>query len=472
MLQKSDGLPWWKASWRVRLILGAMALLGIGIPVYINQQQAAQQQQQAKQQLTAVVAPTTVTALGKLAPKGEVIKLSAPTSAEGVKIEKLLVEEGATVRAGQLIAILDSQGRLQAAVNEARAKVSVAQASLVKVKAGAKQGEINAQQATIGRLQAERGAGIEAQKATLARVTAETATQIKAQQATIARVRAETATQIEAQIGAIAEAQAGLVNAQAEDKRYAALARQGAVSASSGDSKRLTLQTAQQRVNQAQANLRRIESSGKQQLAEAQANLRRIQTSGQQQINEARANLRKIETSMQQQIKESQFTLNKIAEVRPVDIMSAEVDVKSAIASQKRAEENLAQAYIKSPQDAQILEIFARPGEVVGTDGIADLGRTSQMYGVVEVYQSDINKIRVGQKVKITSNSLPGELQGTIERVGVQVKRQDVINADPTSNIDDRVIEVHAILDPESSQKAAKFTNLQIQAVIQLEGRG
>ena len=471
MLQKSDGMPWWKDSWRVRIFAGAMALLGTGVAVYLNQQQQAVQQQQAQQRLTAVVAPTTVTALGKLAPQGEVIKLSAPTSVEGVKIEKLLVEEGATVKAGQLIAILDSRGRLQAAVNEAKAKVSVAQANLAKIKAGAKQGEINAQQATIGRLQAEQGTGIEAQRATLARVIAETATQVEAQQATIARVKAETATQIEAQTGAIAEAQAGLINAQAEDRRYATLARQGAVSTSSGESKRLTLQTAQQKVNQAQANLRRIASSGKQQLAEAQANLRRIQTSGQQQINEARANLRKIETSMQQQIKESQFTLNKIAEVRPVDVMSAETDIKSAIASQQRAEENLAQAYLKAPQDGQILEIFARPGEVVGTDGVADFGKTSQMYGVVEVYQSDINKIRVGQRVKISSNSLPGELQGTIDRVGVQVKRQNVINADPTSNIDDRVVEVHAILDPESSQKAAKFTNLQIQAVIQLESK-
>ena len=470
MLQKPDRLLGWH-SWRVRLMWGAMALLSIGIPIYVNQQQQTTAADKKKDQLTAVVVPTTVTALGKLAPKGEVIKLSAPASNEGVKIEKLLVEEGATVKAGQLIAILDSQGRLQAAVNEARAKVSVAQASLVKVKAGAKQGEINAQQAIIGRLQAEQGTGIEAQQATLARVTAETVTQIEAQQATIARVNAETATQIEAQIGAIAEAQAGLVNAQAEDNRYAELARQGAVSLSSGDTKRLTLQTAQQKVNQAQANLRRIESTGQQQLAEAQANLRRIQISGQQQIIEARANLRKLETSTQQQIKENQFTLNKIAEVRPVDVMSAEVDIKSAIASQKRAEENLTQAYVKSPQDGQIFEIFARPGEVVSTNGIADLGSTSQMYGVVEVYQTDINKIRVGQKVTITSNSLPDELQGTIDRVGIQVKRQNVINADPTSNIDDRIVEAHVALDPESNQKAAKFTNLQIQAVINLNSQ-
>jgi HlyD family secretion protein len=457
---------------RTPLMLAIIAPIAIGSGgIYnIQQQQAAQQAQKAQSIAAATKSvPITVTALGKLAPKGEVIKLSAPTSNEGVKIDKLLVEEGTTVKAGQLIAILDSQGRLQAAVNEAKAKVNVARSSLVKVKAGATQGEINAQKATIAKLQAEQGTGIEAQKATLAKVVAETATQAEAQKAIIAKAVAETATQIEAQTGAIAEAQAGLVNAQAEDKRYATLYEQGAVSASNGDSKRLTLQTAQQKVNQAQANLKRIESTGKQQLAEAQANLRRIQTSGQQEINEARANLRKLETSTQQQVKESQFTLDKIAEIRPVDVVSAETEIDSAIASLKRAEANLAQAYIKSPQDGQVLEIFARPGEVVGTNGIADLGKTSQMYGVVEIYQNDINKVRIGQKVKVTSNSLPNELQGSIERVGIQVKRQNTINADPSSNIDDRVVEVHVALDPKSSQKAAKFTNLQIQATIDLK---
>ncbi|AFY92636.1 HlyD family efflux transporter periplasmic adaptor subunit [Chamaesiphon minutus] len=460
---KQTPLMWW----------GTIALIAIsGGGIHLRQQQAAQQAAESKAQSIVVATkavPITVTALGKLAPKGEVIKLSAPTSNEGVKIDKLLVEEGTTVKSGQLVAILDSQRRLQAAVDEAKATVNVARANLEKVKAGAKQGEINAQKATIAKLQAEQGTGIEAQKATLARVVAETATQSEAYKATIAKIVAETATQIEAQTGAIAEAQAGLANARSEDKRYATLYQQGAVSASNGDSKRLTLLTAQQKVNQALANLKRIESSGKQQLAEAQANLRRIETSGQHQIDEARANLRKLETSTQQQVKESQFTLAKIAEIRPVDVLSAETEIDSAIASLKRAEANLAQAYIKSPQDGQILEIFARPGEVVGTNGIADLGKTSQMYGVVEVYQNDINKVRIGQKVNITSNSLPSKLQGTIERVGVQVKRQNTINADPSSNIDDRVVEVHAILDSKSSQLAAKFTNLQIQATIDLK---
>ena len=244
---------------RTPLMLGAIAVIAIGSSgIYIQQQQAAQQAEKAQSIAAAAKSvPITVTALGKLAPKGEVIKLSAPTSNEGVKIDKLLVEEGATVTAGQLIAILDSQGRLQAAVNEAKAKVNVAQASLAKVKAGAKQGEIDAQKATIAKLQAEQETGIAAQKATLAKIMTETATQAQAQEATIAKIMTETATQAQAQTGAIAEAQAGLVNAQAEDNRYATLYQQGAVSASNGDGKRLTLQIAQQKVNLPSIKLRK-----------------------------------------------------------------------------------------------------------------------------------------------------------------------------------------------------------------------
>ncbi len=464
MLKKLETRPWY---FKFPILL-ALPLIGLSVFGwnYYSQQQTIAATKQA--QLTAVVAPKTVTALGKLEPMSKVIKLSAPTSTEGVKIDRLLVKEGDLVKAGQLIAVLDSRGRLQAAVNEAQGKVAVAQANLAKVKAGAKQGEIDAQKANIGRWQAERGTQIDVQKATLAKVTVDRDTQIEAQKATIAKLTVETQTQAESQQGVIAEAQAQLANAQSEDRRYQTLSKQGAISASTADSKRLAAQTAQQKVVQAQANLKRIKASGQQQIAEAKANLRRLQGSGTQQINEARANLTKTATSLQQQIKESQFNLNRIAEVRPVDVMASATEVQSAIATLKRAEENLVQAEIKSPQEGQIFEIHARPGEVVGTDGIADIGRTTQMNGVVEVYQSDIRKIRIGQKVKITSNSLVGELQGRVTRIGIQIKRQDTINADPTTNIDDRIVEVDVGLDPNSSAKAAQSTNLQIQAVIDL----
>ncbi|PHJ91828.1 ABC transporter permease, partial [Nostoc linckia z7] len=67
----------------------------------------------------------TVTALGRIEPQGEVIKLSAAVSAEASRVEKLLVKEGDSVKAGQVIAILSSYDRLQAALKEAQEQVKV-----------------------------------------------------------------------------------------------------------------------------------------------------------------------------------------------------------------------------------------------------------------------------------------------------------------------------------------------------------
>ena len=84
---------------------------------------------------------TTVTALGRLEPRGEVIKVSASGAAEGNRIDRLLVKEGDMVKTGQAIAILDSRDRLSAALDQAQEQVRVAEANLAKVKAGAKNGE-------------------------------------------------------------------------------------------------------------------------------------------------------------------------------------------------------------------------------------------------------------------------------------------------------------------------------------------
>ncbi|MEI2583801.1 HlyD family efflux transporter periplasmic adaptor subunit [Scytonema sp. PRP1] len=423
-----------KPIFRPPVLMAVLATITAGgVGVYTVQKTRNTNAEAVKKQAIPVVQVKTVTALGRLEPKGEIIKLSAPASAEGSRVEKLLVREGSQVKEGQMIAILDSRDRLAAALAEAQEQVRVAQANLAQVKAGAKQGEIEAQKAAIARLQAEQDTEVQAQKATLARLEAERGTEIEAQKATIG--------QLEAQLN----------NALAEYRRYQTLYQQGAISASFQDSKRLTLTTAQQQIAQARANLKRIETSREQQVLEARANLKRIQTSREQEIVEGRA------------------TLNKIAEVRSVDVAAAQAEVNRAIAAVKRAEANLRQAFVRSPQDGQVLKINTRPGELVSTtDGIAEVGQISQMYAVAEVYQSDINKVRLGQRVQLQSESLSDQLVGTVDRLGMQVQRQNVINSDPTSNIDSRVVEVHVRLDEPSSQKSARFSNLQVRAVIEL----
>src|SRR6476661_6129005 len=391
---------------------------------------------------------TRVTALGRLEPRGEVIKVSASGAAEGNRIDRLLVKEGDRVKTGQTIAILDSRDRLQAALDQAQEQVRVAEANLAKVKAGAKNGEIQAQKATISRLSADRS------------------NEIAAQQATIARIRAEQQGEIQTQEAAIARLQAELRNAQSEDRRYSQLYLEGAISASTSDSKKLAAETTQQQLNEGRAKLNQIQESRQQQINEAQAKLNQIQQSGQQQINEAQAKLSQIQESRQQQINEAAANLDRIAEVRPVDIAAATAEVSSAASAAKQAKANLDLAYIRAPRDAQVLKIHTHPGERVGNDGIVELGQTREMLAVAEIYESDVDKVRLGQTAKITSDALTGELRGTVEYIGLQVQRQNIVNTDPSANIDGRIVEVKVRLDAASSQKVAGLTNLQVKVAI------
>ncbi|WP_414543705.1 biotin/lipoyl-binding protein [Nostoc sp. CCY0012] len=374
----------------------------------------------------------TVTALGRLEPKGTVIKLSAPASSQGSRVEQLLVKEGDQVKTGQAIAILDNRDRLQAALQEAEAGVKIAQINLAKIQQGAKVGEIQAQKAEMGRIQAQTLGDKRQQTETVTRLEVQWQGDKTAQQATINKLEAE------------------LKNSEVEFQRYQQLYSEGAISQSLFDSKRLSVDIITQQLREARAILNRIDGTGRQQITEAQTVLARIQATGSQQVNVASA------------------TLDKIGEVRPVDVAGAKAEVNRAVAVAKQAKANLDQAYVKAPQDGVIFDILTRSGEIVSNDGIIEMGQTNQMYAVVEIYQSDVSKVQPQQRVRISSNSLPGELVGTVDWVGWKVQRQNIINSDPTENIDSRVVEAHVKLDAASSQKAAKFTNLQVKAVIEL----
>lgn len=415
--------------WLIGLVVGATAITG-GIVFYGISQYGMVSQKPAPVETAPPV--KKVTALGRLEPEAEVIKLSAPLALDGDRIAQLLVKQGDNIKAGQVVAILDSRDKLQDALSQAQEQVKMAQAKLAQVKAGAKSGEIFAQKATIERLQAQLQSDIIAQEEAIARLEAQWVGDRTAQEATIRRLEAE------------------LNNAQAEDQRYQQLYKEGAESRSLFDSKRLTLETAQQQLNEAKAVLSRINTTASKQVREANVALQRINITGVKQIKEANA------------------TLDKIAEVRPVDVQAAQAEVDNAFSAVKRAQTDLEQAYIKAPTAGRILKIHTRVGEKISDSGIADLGQTEQMVAVAEVYQSDISKVKTGQKAVVKGQGFNGELQGTVSLIGLQVNRQNVFSNQPGENLDKRVIEVKIRLTPEDSKRVAGLTNLQVQTAIEL----
>ncbi|MFO5528449.1 MAG: HlyD family secretion protein, partial [Cuspidothrix sp.] len=77
-----------------------------------------------------------ISALGRLEPETEIIKLSAPLALDGDRVAEILVKQGDNVQAGRVIAILQSRDPLKNAVIQAQKKVRVAQAKLQQIKAG------------------------------------------------------------------------------------------------------------------------------------------------------------------------------------------------------------------------------------------------------------------------------------------------------------------------------------------------
>ncbi len=256
---------------------------------------------------------------------------------------------------------------------------------------------------------------------------------IDAAQAAVARLQSQLEGEIATLNATVARLQAELDNAQTEYNRYQKLYQQGAVSASIADSKRLQVTTLQQQFNEAQAALNRT-------------------------VN-----------TLQDQIREAKAKLSSVREVRPQDIQLAQAEVKSATSAVEQAKAEQELTVLKSPITGTVLKINTKPGEMVSSEGIMEIGKTNQMYVIAEVYQTDIQKVRLGQKAIISSTALPRELKGTVSEIGLLVDRQKILNINPGADTDRRIVEVKIRIDElEDNKVIMGLTNLQVDVAIQI----
>jgi HlyD family secretion protein len=335
-----------------------------------------------------------IAALGYLEPQGEVTQLSAPAAAERSRVDRLLVKRGDRLRAGQIVAVLDSYDRRQAALEKARMQVKIAQANLEKVQAGAKTGAIQAQAAAVQQFKAEQQ------------------NRQAAQRANVDRLRVE------------------LLKARIDCGRYQQLYIDGAIAASEYDDRCLQEATLQK------------------------------------QVKEAEAELDRTVTTLNEQIREAEATLDEVTEVRPVDIKVAQAELEDAQAAVQQAQAELDLASVRSPRTGRVLEIETKAGELIGDQGIVTIGETDRMYVVAEVYETDISRVRVGQSATVTAEGVVQTLQGTVEEIGLQIGKKDVLGTDPVASADARVIKVRIRLEPEASQLVSGLTNLEVNVVI------
>jgi HlyD family secretion protein len=152
----------------------------------------------------------------------------------------------------------------------------------------------------------------------------------------------------------------------------------------------------------------------------------------------------------------------RVVSVEDRDAQETRRDVLKAELREAQAELELAR--VRSPIDGRVLKVRAYPGEMVGSDGVCEIGKTDAMYAVAEVYEDDIGFVDVGQHATVTSPALNGDVHGTVEEIGWKIGKLDVLSTDPAAKTDARVVEVRIKL--EDSDRVAHFTNLQVEVRI------
>jgi HlyD family secretion protein len=140
--------------------------------------------------------------------------------------------------------------------------------------------------------------------------------------------------------------------------------------------------------------------------------------------------------------------------------------LQEAQAELVKEEADIANTELRSPIAGTVLRINARVGERPGDKGILELGASDRMEAVVEVYESDIARVRVGMPVRLTSENggFSGTLGGRVSRISPQVRQRQVLSTDPTGDADARIVEVRVRLDPVDAQRVRQLTGLKVIA--------
>jgi len=142
---------------------------------------------------------------------------------------------------------------------------------------------------------------------------------------------------------------------------------------------------------------------------------------------------------------------------REEDQSFAEADVKLAQAQFEEAEARYAKTFIRSPIDGTVLRKHHRSGESVSNsstvpDPILTIGDRKTLRVRVDVDETDVSKVSVGQRAYVTADAYGKQkFWGHVVRVGQQLGPKNVRTDEPTEKVDTKILETLVELDPGST---------------------
>jgi len=156
--------------------------------------------------------------------------------------------------------------------------------------------------------------------------------------------------------------------------------------------------------------------------------------------------------------------LKSIEEIRKEDVDVRSAELTAAMTKVEYARVELERMLVRAPSDGRVLKIHTYAGEEAGSQGILELGRTRRMFVVAEVYETDIARVRTGQKADISGDLVPEGLTGTVAQIGPQVSMSQLLAPDPAAFADTRVVKVKIAL--ENSDRVAGLIYGKVNVVI------
>jgi HlyD family secretion protein len=151
---------------------------------------------------------------------------------------------------------------------------------------------------------------------------------------------------------------------------------------------------------------------------------------------------------------------------REIQLSDKRARLSEARAELTKLDTELALSQLRSPIDGLVLRVVAQPGERPNGNGILEVGANQTMEAVAEVYESDISRVRLGQRVRLESESggYKGTVMARVIRISPQVRQRQVLSTDPSADADARIVEVRLALDPAESNRLRSLAGLKVIA--------
>lgn len=450
-------------------IFGTIGVVALGAGVWAFTRGGAQEAIQYK---TAVAEVRdlryTVSATGIVQPFTVVdIKSRA-----GGEIVTLAVDVGDRVKKGQLIAKIDptdsqtAYDQASADVSAARARVTQAQQTLTlqkqttitgikdaEARVRAAEAQVRAAEVRLAQARKQSDAQPTLTEASIkqAQASLQAAEKQFAQlkDATDPQTRQEARSNMASAEAGLRTAKANLTNAELNLKRQKGLAESGFVARSVVDTAEAQVEASRSSVASAEADVKaagtRLETVGNSQeaaIATAQARV----TEARQAVRSAEANRVQIDLRVQD-VKNAEASLSQAkanlvqsqvaletaranqmqVPIRSNDITTAQAQIARAEAAQHNTQIVLGQTVIRAPADGVVLQKYVEQGTIIASgsafssasgQGIVQLGDLSRIFVDAQVDETDISRVKVGQKVTVEFDAVPDTpFKGRVTRI-------------------------------------------------------